>query len=200
MRDYFTHLVKTGTRDVQCCRQWMAGDNGRARGLEFQLDDQEIERGHLLRPTFYWHLIKRRALYFLIPFVLVLAGGLAGAALWPASYEAAGKILVESQQIPTELVRPTVTNSASERIQVIGQRTMTRDNLLSIIDKFQLYPERRSLLSASQLVDLLRKDIRIEPVALPLAFAQSRRDDNPTIAFTVTFEASRAGNGRQSRQ
>jgi hypothetical protein len=36
---------------------------------------------------------------------------------------------VTTQQIPTELVRPTVTTLANERIQVIQQRVLTRDNL-----------------------------------------------------------------------
>jgi uncharacterized protein involved in exopolysaccharide biosynthesis len=109
----------------------------------------------------------------------------------PATYVSEGKILVQSQQIPTELARPTVTSAAQERIQVIEQRTMTRENLLAIIDKFQLFPEKRSLMSASELVELMKKNAKIEPLAEPLAFSQLRsRGDNPTIVFTVGFEYS----------
>jgi uncharacterized protein involved in exopolysaccharide biosynthesis len=109
--------------------------------------------------------------------------------LLPATYESVGKILVESQQIPTELVRPTVTSAAAERIQVIEQRTMTRENLLAIADKFKLFPEKRALMSPTQLVELMRKSAKIEPLAQPLAFSQARRDANPTIVFTVSFES-----------
>src|SRR5450432_4873524 len=145
----------------------------------------------LFRPAFYWALIKRRAVYVVIPFVLVAVAGLALAALWPATYVSEGKILVQSQQIPTELVRATVTSAAQECIQVIEQRTMSRENLLAIIDKFQLFPEKRTLMSASQLVELMRKNAKIEPLAQPLAFSQVRsRGDNPTIVFTVGFEYS----------
>src|SRR5450432_2315885 len=145
----------------------------------------------LFRPAFYWALIKRRAVYVVIPFVLVAVAGLALAALWPATYVSEGKILVQSQQIPTELVRATVTSAAQECIQVIEQRTMSRENLLAIIDKFQLFPEKRTLMSASQLVELMRKNAKIEPLAQPLAFSQVRsRADNPTIVFTVGFEYS----------
>ncbi|HUO00973.1 MAG TPA: sugar transporter [Bradyrhizobium sp.] len=166
-------------------------DDGPGRAFQFQPStEEEPDQSYLFQPSFYWHLIKRRAVFFIIPFVVVLSGGLAAAALWPASYESVGKILVESQQIPTDLVRPTVTSAAAERIQVIEQRTMTRENLLAIIDKFQLFPERRSFMSATQLVDLMRNNTKIEPVALPLSFAQSRPDANPTIAFTVGFESS----------
>jgi uncharacterized protein involved in exopolysaccharide biosynthesis len=151
----------------------------------------EANQSYLLQPSFYWQLIKRRALYFIVPFILVLVAGLAVAVLLPATYVSEGKILVQSQQIPTELVRPTVTSAAQERIQVIEQRTMTRENLLAMIDKFQLFPEKRTLMSASQLVELMRKNTKIEPLAQPLAFSQVRsRADNPTIVFTVGFEYS----------
>src|SRR5450631_4846684 len=152
---------------------------------------EEAGQGYFLQPSFYWQLIKRRALYFVIPFILVLVSGLAVAVLLPATYVSEVKILVQSQQIPTELVRPTVTSAAQERIQVIEQRTMTRENLLAMIDKFQLFPEKRTLMSASQLVELMRKNAKIEPLAQPLAFSQVRsRADNPTIVFTVGFEYS----------
>ena len=170
-------------------------DDGEAadRGQQFRLCSSQEEPGqsHLLELSYYWQLVKRRALYFIVPFALVLPLGLAVAVLLPATYVSEGKILVQSQQIPTELVRPTVTSAAQERIQVIEQRTMTRENLLAIIDKFQLFPEKRALMSASQLVELMKKSAKIEPLAQPLAFSQVRsRGDNPTIVFTVGFEYS----------
>jgi len=168
-------------------------DDGDAAGQQRRPASYQEEGGqsHFLQPSYYWQLIKRRALYFVVPFSLVLPVGLAVAVLLPATYLSEGKILVQSQQIPTELVRPTVTSAAQERIQVIEQRTMTRENLLAMIDKFQLFPEKRTLMSASQLVELMRKNAKIEPLAQPLAFSQVRsRGDNPTIVFTVGFEYS----------
>ena len=139
---------------------------------ELELYQEEGDRSHLLRPAYYWELVKRRWVFFVIPFVPVLLIGLAVAAFWPATYLSEGKILVQSQQIPTELVRPTVTNAAQERIQVIEQRTMTRENLIAIIDKFQLFPDKRALMSATELVEAMKKSTKIEPVAQPLAFAK----------------------------
>src|SRR5262245_65523363 len=80
-------------------------------------------------------ILRRRFFYFLFPFVVVACVGFAVTMLLPAVYVAEGKLLVESQQIPTELVRPTITASAKERIQVIEQRIMTRENLLALADK-----------------------------------------------------------------
>jgi uncharacterized protein involved in exopolysaccharide biosynthesis len=152
---------------------------------------EEPGRSYLLQPSFYWQLIKRRWIWFSVPFVLVASSGLIAAVVWPATFLSQGKILVQSQQIPTELVRPTVTNAAQERIQVIEQRTMTRENLLAMVEKFQLFPDKKSFMSATQLVELMKKSTKIEPLAEPMSFSQIRsRGDNPTIVFTVGFESS----------
>jgi uncharacterized protein involved in exopolysaccharide biosynthesis len=151
-------------------------------------DVQEEGRGNLLRPAYYWELLKRRKYYFAIPFVTVALVGTALAFIWPPTYSSEGKILVQSQLIPTELVRPTVTSAAQERIQVIEQKLMTRDNMIAIIDKFQLFPEKRNLMSVTQLVDLMKKKTTIAAINNQLSFA--RRSDNPTIVFTVGFEDS----------
>ena len=63
--------------------------------------------------------------------------------LMPPTYLSEGKILVELQQIPVDLVRPTVTATASERIATIQQRVMTRENLLKIADKYDMYADQR---------------------------------------------------------
>ena len=150
----------------------------------------EEDRSHLLRPSFYWGVFKRRWAYFFIPFVLIATAGVGTAYLLPPSYLSEGKILVQSQQIPSELVRPTVTNAAQERIQVIQQRTMARDNLIAIADKFQLYPDKRTLISASELVELMRKNTKFAAVDSQLDFKQRSRAalENPTIIFSVGFE------------
>src|SRR3979490_1631974 len=134
--------------------------------VDFEDDFQALQedRSHLLRPAYYWELIKRRWAYFVIPFVAIALAGVGVALLWPATYLSEGKILVQSQQIPTELVRPTVTSAAQERIQMIQQRTMTRDNLVAIVDKFQLFPDKRSLMSVTELVELMKKNTKVAPV------------------------------------
>jgi uncharacterized protein involved in exopolysaccharide biosynthesis len=148
-------------------------------------DEEGADLGYLFRPVFYWELVKRRWPFFVVPFIPISLGAIGLAAILPPTYLSEGKILVQSQQIPTELVRPTVTSAAQERIQVIEQRTMTRENLLAMIDKFQLFPEKRQLMEPSQLVELMRKNTKIEPVAQSLSFKQS---SNPTIVFSVGFE------------
>jgi uncharacterized protein involved in exopolysaccharide biosynthesis len=156
--------------------------------VDLEDEVQDVDRSYMLRPAFYLELVQRRWLYFILPFVIIASGGIAVARLLPAVYFSEGKILVETQQIPTDLVRPTVTSAAQERIQVIEQRTTTRDNLVAIADKFNLFPEKRRFMSATEVVELMKKGIKIAPVDTGLDFKQGTR--NPTIVFSVGFESA----------
>lgn len=133
----------------------------------------------------YWDVAKRRVLYFLIPMAVILPLGAFVAAIQRPIYEASGKVLVESQQIPTDLVQPTVTGTANERIQVIQQRIMTRDNLLALIKKYQMFPHERQWMSDTQLLDLMRQRTSFQKVDVDSASGQPT---DRTIAFTVSFQ------------
>lgn len=126
----------------------------------------------------YFDIFKRRFFLFLIPFGLISIVGLWFAAIQKPNYLSEGKILVESQAIAPDLVRPLSTASANERILLIQQRIMTRDNLLSIANKFGLFPGRTGV------VELMRESTRIKPVE---SEGQSRQNAS-AIAFTVGFE------------
>lgn len=139
----------------------------------------------------YYDAFKKHWLLALIPTFLVLAIGLPIVFLRPATYLSQGRILIESQQIPVELVRPTVTATAAARVQVIEQRVMTRDNLLAVVNKFQLFANEKNWLrqqirlSGTEALDKMRAQTKIKPVELELP--KTRVQDN-TIAFSVSFE------------
>jgi protein tyrosine kinase modulator len=131
----------------------------------------------------YVAVLKRRKLLLVLPFILVLTAGFVITMMLPPIFRSEAKILVESQQIPTDLVRPTVTAGAKERIQIIEQRVMTRENLLAIMEKFQLFPAKRQSLSGTELMDMMRARTSLQPLEL-----ESRRRNDLTIALTVSFE------------
>ena len=130
-------------------------------------------------------ILKRRFLYFVIPFLLVVMAGFAVVAIQRPIYRAEGKILVEAPEIPPDLVHPTITEVANERVQVIQQRITARDNLIAVVNKFNLFPRERQWMSGSELLDLVRSRMIIKPVELD---AQSAVPGNPTIAFTLSFD------------
>lgn len=143
----------------------------------------EADAGLLLTPEYVLGVLRRRALYFAIPFVLILVVGSLVTLLWPARYVSQGTILVQSQEIPSDLVRPTIAALANDRIQVIEQRVMTRDNLLGIAKKFGLTSGWLERLSGTEIVDFLRKRTVIKPSSQKI---ETRKKE--AIAFTVGFE------------
>ena len=141
------------------------------------------EGGRPLTPSYALEVAKRRAFSFIIPFVLLFSAGSVIAVAWPAKYLSQGKILIQSPEIPTDLVRPTVSTLANERIQVIQQRIMTRDNLLAVAKKFHLSAGWRGLVSGTEIIDFVKERTTIEPLEVKLKGRQEQ-----AIAFTVGFE------------
>jgi capsular polysaccharide biosynthesis protein len=138
------------------------------------------ENGQALDLAYIIGVLKRRVFYFAIPFFLIVMLGFVIVAIQRPIYRSGGKILVESAEISPDLVPTTVTTVADERIQVIEQRIMTRDNLLTVANKYNLFPRDRGRMGAG-LVDLMRHRIEIKPVA-----TETQRPH--TIALTLTFD------------
>lgn len=136
----------------------------------------------------YLQILRRRAWLIIGTFAATLAVGVAGALLLPSTYLSSGLILIESQQIPTDLVQATVTSYADERIEVIKQRVMTRDNLLRIIRKYGLFTDAGPTFTPSEQIDEMRKAIGVELVN---ASMRPDRAGPATIAFKVSFEHRR---------
>lgn len=137
----------------------------------------------------YLAIMKRRAWLIAGSFVGTLVAGVAVALLIPPIYRSAGAILIESQQIPTDFVQASVTSNADERIEVIKQRVMTRDNLLRIIRKHGLFSDAGPTFTPSDQIEEMRKTISVDLVN---ANVRSERAGVTTIAFSVGFEHRRA--------
>lgn len=139
----------------------------------------------------YVAILKRRALYFLLPFIVLVGGSVSVAMFLPPIYESKATILIESQQIPRDLVRSTVTSFADERIQVIKQRVMTSSTLVDIINKFDLYKDERKKSPRSVIVDNMRNSISVRRVSADVIDPQGGHVEKATIAFTISFESER---------
>ena len=91
--------------------------------------------------------------------------------------------------MPPELVRSTVTSYADERIQVISQQVMTRAVLLQLVDKYDLYEKYRDRASTDEIVEFMRKDIKIATVDANISDRSSGRRVNATIAFNISYDS-----------
>ncbi|WDY60198.1 GumC family protein [Pseudomonas sp. PSKL.D1] len=131
----------------------------------------------------YIAIIKDRALLLGVCIVVILAATVGVAVTVPPIYQATGTILVESQQISPDLVSASNNSFADERIEVIRQRVMTRENLLRIIDKYGLFADRGNRFSETDKIDQMRNAIVVATLS---TFIKGRGE--ATVAFTVSYE------------
>jgi len=135
---------------------------------------------------FYLSLFLRRIHYFLIPFAVGSAIGLTLSRVLPPVYVAEARLLVESEQIPGNLAASTVQTQATEQLQIIQQRILTRAQLLDMANELKIYaattPSQR--MSADDIVTDLRKRININTSG----GGQGGSGQQATIV-TVSFEA-----------
>jgi len=133
----------------------------------------------------YIDILRRRALLMVTVFVAVVITATAFALLLPPIYQSSGTILIESQQISSQFIATSVTGYASERIEVIKQRVMTRENLLRMIKKYNLFSSGSDSRVASELIEDLRNRIEIGILNTDTG---NRRRGSATIAFSISFE------------
>lgn len=122
-------------------------------------------------------------------FLLVFIAAAAAAVLWPATYRAQGTILIEQQELPSELVPSTITSFADQRIQVIGQRVMTTENLLRVIDRYDLYPSLRRTKPREVLLAGMRQGIHVQMISADVIDPRQGHPTKANIAFAVGYDA-----------
>ncbi len=110
----------------------------------------------------YKEIFLRRVWFFIIPFVVVIAGTGLYVYMVPKEYRATTLILVTPQKVPADFVRPTVTSRIEERLQSIGQEIMSRTRLEQIIKEFNLYPEEVKSSKMEGIVAVMQKNIEVQ--------------------------------------
>ena len=141
----------------------------------------------------YLKIIKRRSKFLLIPFVVISTLSIVLSVVLPPVYRSMATILIEEQEIPSELVRSTVTSFADQRIQIISQRIMTRSNLIEIIKKYDLYPKEQKSKSEERILEKMRKSLNVETISADVIDPRNGSPTKATIAFTLTFDDKNPG-------
>jgi protein tyrosine kinase modulator len=146
------------------------------------------EAGSALSLGDYLQIGKRRKWAFAVPLLVVFLVAAATALLLPAKYRSSATILIEDQEIPTSFVMATVTSYAEQRLQQINQRIMSTARLLEIIDQFDLYKKMRAERTIEEVVDQMRKDVKLKQISAEIKDPRTGRATEATIAFTLSYE------------
>jgi polysaccharide biosynthesis transport protein len=128
---------------------------------------------------FYLSLILRRLPVIAAIIFTATTAGILYAVSLPPVFRAEARLLIENAQIPDELAASTVRSTADEILLAIQQRIMTRDNLLAIADRHELFKNAPTMTSEQKLIDISRR------VAIYMPNNQGN-----TGVVTVSFGAS----------
>ncbi len=128
----------------------------------------------------YLDIARRRKYWIIIPFMVVILGGLGYVLEAPRVYEAQTLILVQSQTVPQDFVRSIVSEGIDERLRTIYQQVTSRTNLETIIREYRLADEIGPSSTLDAIVDSVRKRIKID-------VSKGGSSRNTTSAFTISY-------------
>lgn len=137
----------------------------------------------------YWQIVLRRRRTALAVGVAVAVVALGLALGLPSVYRAKATILIEQQEIPSELVPSTVTSYADQRIQMISQRVMTSANLLEVMDKFEMFRDLRDDYPDEVAVEEMRERIDVDLIRADVIDPRTGRPSQATIAFSLSYDS-----------
>lgn len=136
----------------------------------------------------YLKIVKKRRRYLIIPIIIIAVLSMILAVALPSVYQSSATILIEEQEIPSDLVKSTVTTFADQRIQVISQRIMTRTNLAEIVKKYNLYADDRQSKTEEVILEKMRELIKVESISADVVDPRRGVPTKATIAFVLSFD------------
>jgi polysaccharide chain length determinant protein (PEP-CTERM system associated) len=137
-------------------------------------------------------VVRRRLAVMVSVAGVVLLGSILLAALLPNRYEAWTTLLVAPQTVSKRLVEPGVEDSdLNNRLHLMTMQILSRGRLSKVIDDLQLYPEESQEMTREEVIEIMRDDIRVEPV-LPEMGQARRRDDLEINTFRLYYSSHSA--------
>lgn len=130
-------------------------------------------------------IIVRRRWWLMLVAGATIGGTVLYMAILPSRYTSQATLLVVQQQVPERFVLPSNTAGIREVLQATTQEVLSRTKLLGIVEEFDLYAQERKRLSAEGVLDLIRRNIEIQP----LEAQTSQRELN---SFKISFTTGNA--------
>jgi polysaccharide chain length determinant protein (PEP-CTERM system associated) len=103
----------------------------------------------------------------------------------PKRYTSQTLVLVDQPTVPTDIVKPVVSEELNHRLASMQEQILSRTRLQPIIEKFGLYAKDRGRVHIEDLVERLRNAVVVKPME-PMAGTQDR--DLPGFYVNVTFD------------
>jgi polysaccharide chain length determinant protein (PEP-CTERM system associated) len=136
--------------------------------------------------TIDWMLkvLRRRRWLLIVPLFLGVLGGLLYSRSQPSLYRSDAVIQVVPQRVPESYVSATVTERVEDRLRALAQQVLSRTQLEKLITEFNLFPDERRKHPLDDVIQLMTKQVLIEP----LAAGQASPRGSQSEAFRVSFD------------
>ncbi len=120
-----------------------------------------------LKVADYVAILKRRALWLIIPAILLSIAALGVSFTLSPRYVSQTLVLIEGQKVPDDYVKPVVTTDIDERLGSMKEQILSRSRIQPIIERFNLYPGAKM----DERVDAVRKNIDVKPIRSEISHA-----------------------------
>ena len=104
----------------------------------------------------YLTILKRRWWIVAIPVILFPILGVVATYFVPAEYVSTSLVLIDQQKVPTDFVKPVVTEALDSRLAYMTEQILSRSSIQPIIEKYNLYGTGK--LSMDARIDLTQGD------------------------------------------
>lgn len=141
----------------------------------------------------YIDVLRRHKGWIFGPFLLVLVVSVVGVYLWPDQYTSEATIQVKPQVVPQSLVQSVVNQDLLDEIATMQNTIMSRTVLTSIILNYDLYKRELASMPNEEVIDIMRRNIKIDTVAQSISSNGSRS----VAAFSISFTYSNKYDARK---
>lgn len=135
-----------------------------------------------------WGIFKRRFFLFFLPAIVIFLVVFVYALNISAMYRSEATILIEDQDIPESFIGATMSTFASQQVKLISQRLLTVQNIMTLVEKFDLYEptDPEVPVTPSIVADMFRGDTELQLFSEEMVNQQGR-EVSAAIAFTLAF-------------
>lgn len=133
-------------------------------------------------PAILWH----RKWWIIGSFVALFTAAVVTAFMLPTIYRSTATLLVQSQDLPTDLVQSPTTGAIEQRIARIRERVLSRGDLIALIEQNDLYSEERRSKPMSTVIEKMRKSTTVGALASDIGSSGGQQSN--TIAINMAFD------------
>jgi polysaccharide chain length determinant protein (PEP-CTERM system associated) len=132
----------------------------------------------------YVSMIRRRWALILSLAIVGTAVGVLALLVVPKRFTSQTLVLVQQPSVPSDLVKPVISDNSNQRLASMQQQILSRSGLEPLIRQFGLYKEDVNRVPMDILVERLRNAITISPIQ---AMAETRAQNLPGFTIAVVY-------------